>query len=233
MTGPIPGNMASYKPLRLPRNGQPNWFKRSVRGLFWLAFGGFDVQGLENIPSEGPLIVASTHRSYLDPVILGAFIPRVLYFMAKSELFENRAFGAWITGFGAFPINRESARGSSFRAALNLLRDGQTILIFPEGGIVDSLGEQGFKAGVGTLSTMTGAPVLPVYLAGTNTLFNWPELISDSPWMALHAGKPIYPDGKRGREARDLMAGRVGKAFLELERDYFSSRGMPAATPDN
>ncbi|MEE9240741.1 MAG: lysophospholipid acyltransferase family protein [bacterium] len=213
---------------RLPRNGQPNWFKSFVRGIFWLAFGGCDVQGLENVPSEGPLIVASTHRSYLDPVVLGAFLPRIVYVMAKSELFEKRPIAAFITAFGAFPVNRESVRGSTFRTAIKLLRNNGAIVIFPEGGIVESLGEQGFKGGIGMLARRTGSPILPVYLAGTNTLFSWPEILSDNPWLAIHVGKPIHPVDAHGRMARDQIADRVGEALLELERKHLSSGEVPA-----
>ncbi len=222
--------MATEKPQRFSNNCQPGWFKNSIRGLFRLAYGGCDVEGLENIPGEGPLIVASTHRSYLDPIILGAFIPRVLYYMAKSELFENRYLEVLVRAFGAFPVNRESVRGSTFRTSIKLLRGGGAIVIFPEGGIVDSLGgDQGFKAGAGTLATMTGAPIVPVYLAGTNTLFSWPEILSDSPWMSIHVGKPIYPGDGRGREARERIVDQIGKALQELERKHSLSGNGPAA----
>ncbi len=223
--------MAAEKTARFANNCQPRWFKSFVRGLFRLAFGGCDVEGLENVPGEGPLIVASTHRSYLDPVILGAFIPRVLHYMAKSELFEKRSLAALVTAFGAFPVDRESARGSTFRTSIKLLRGGGAIVIFPEGGIVGSLGEQGFKAGAGTLATMTGSPILPVYLAGTNTLFSWPEVLSDSPWMSIHVGKPIYPGDGRGREARERIVNQIGEALQELEQKHSSSRNLPAALP--
>ena len=224
-------NMPPEKTARFSNNCQPDWFKSSVRGLFRLAYGGCDIEGMENIPAEGPLIIASTHRSYLDPIILGAFIPRVLYYMAKSELFEKPSFDAFIRAFGAFPVDRESARGSTFRTSMKLLRSGGAIVIFPEGGIVDSLGEQGFKAGAGTLATMTGSPILPVYLAGTNTLFSWPEVLSDSPWMSIHVGKPIYPGDVRGREARERIVDRIGKSLQELEQKHLSSGDEPAAAP--
>ena len=134
---------------RLPHNGQPPWFKRLVRGYFRMAYGRCDIDGIENVPLEGPLILAATHRSYLDPIILGAFIPRPISLMGKSELFENPLFSALATAFGAFPVDRERARGSTFRNAAEILNLGEALVVFPEGGIVDSLAEQGFKAGVG------------------------------------------------------------------------------------
>lgn len=209
--------MAERKLDRLPPGHQPVWFKTLVRGLFWLAYGGAEVTGLEHVPRQGPLIVAPTHRSYLDPVILGAFLPRVLYCMGKQELFEHKLLRPIVTFFGTFPVNREAARGSTFRTALRLLRMGGTVMIFPEGGIVEGMGEE-LKGGVGSLAAMSAAPVLPVYLAGANTLFSWPEALSDSPRLVLRVAPPISPPAHRGRDAREEVTRRVMGALAELER---------------
>ena len=147
------------------------------------------------MPSEGPLIVASTHRSYLDPVALGAFLPRIFNFMAKSELFEKRSVAAFITAFGAFPVNRESVRGSTFRTAIKLLRNNGAIIIFPEGGIVESIGEQGFKGGIGMLARRTGSPILPVYLAGKSA--------------AIRQNRPPEVDGTVGLRASAVLEGII------------------------
>lgn len=209
---------------RLPHNGQPPWFKRLVRGYFQMAYGRCETRGLENVPREGPLILASTHRSYLDPLILGAFIPRPINVMAKSELFENPLFSALVTAFGAFPVDRERARGSTFRAAAEILNRGEALVVFPEGGIVDSLGEQGFKAGVGMLASMTGAAVIPIYLSGTNTLFSWPLGFTDKTWMAILAGEPITSGGSRGKGVRNQIAERVAEALQEMEQSFLAAR---------
>lgn len=209
--------MANREEDRLPPGHQPDWFKALVSGFFRLAYGGAEVTGLEHVPRQGPLIVASTHRSYLDPVILGAFLPRVLYCMAKRELFESRILRPLIRFFGAFPVDRSAARGSTFRTALRLLRMGGTVMIFPEGGIVEGMGEE-LKGGVGSLAAMSAAPVLPVYLEGANTLFSWPEALSDSPWLILRVAPLISPPAQRGRNAREEVTRRVIDALAGLER---------------
>ena len=94
--------MSRVAPQRLPKNGQPSWLKALAKGYFQSIFGECDIRGIERIPLEGPLIIASTHRSYLDPIILGAFIPRPIFQIAKSELFKNRIMGGLITAFGGF-----------------------------------------------------------------------------------------------------------------------------------
>ncbi|MEK6709295.1 MAG: lysophospholipid acyltransferase family protein [Nitrospinota bacterium] len=209
--------MAGGELDRLPPGRQPDWFKALVSGGLRLAFGGAEVTGLEHVPRQGPLIVAPTHRSYLDPLILGAFLPRVLYHMAKRELFGQLIPRTVLRFFGSFPVDREAVRGSTFRTALRLLRLGGAVVIFPEGGIVEKMGD-GMKAGVGTLASMSSAPVLPVYLAGSNTLFSWPEALSDSPWLLLRVGPPILPPPHRGRETREDISRPVAEALKRLEQ---------------
>ncbi len=212
--------MALDLPGRLPNNGQPRWLKAILAAYFRMAFGECSVRGTERIPAEGPLIIASTHRSYIDPFVLGTFIPRPVFYMAKIELFRNRAFAAVIRAFGSFPVDPEKALGSTFRTAMGLLRQGEAVVIFPEGGIVDSLGEQGYKEGVGLLSSLTGAPVVPIYLENTNTLFSWPSGLTNRTRMVFWAGEPIPAPEGRGRETRNLIAQKVGAALEELNREF-------------
>ncbi|MEE9257663.1 MAG: lysophospholipid acyltransferase family protein, partial [bacterium] len=121
-------------------------------------------------------------------------------------------------------------RGSPFRTAPEILNRGEVVAVFPEGGIVDSLGEQGFKAGVGMLASMTGSAVLPVYLSGTNTLFTWPMWVTGKAWMALHVGELIESGKDREKEARNQISERVADALEEMERKFLAAReGGPGA----
>jgi len=221
--------MSREAPRRLPQNGQPPWLKALAKGYFQSIFGECDIRGLERIPPMGPLIIASTHRSYLDPIILGAFIPRPIFQIAKSELFKSRIMGALITAFGGFSVDREKAGSSTFRVALDLLRQGEAVTIFPEGGIVDSLADQGFKKGVGFLSVLSGARIFPIYLSGTNTLFSWPDGLTNKTRMVLHVGELIDPAGRRGKTGRDTLSGEVANALEELRRTSLLS---PPTTPE-
>ena len=207
----------------LPSSGQPTWLKKIFQAGIRLAFGGVDVQGMRNVPPGGPLIVAANHRSYLDPVILASFLPRRVFHMAKRELFRNPLFARLITYYGAFPVDREgTARASTFRMALSLLSLGGAVVIFPEGGIVNSTAEVEVKEGVATLAAMSRAPVLPVYIAGSNTLIS-PRGILD-PWLVIRVGEVIPPEQGKGREYRREFARSIADAILKLEADYLASR---------
>ena len=207
----------------LPSSGQPTWLKKIFQAGFRLAFGGVEVHGMNNVPPDGPLIVASNHRSYLDPVILASFLPRRVYHMAKRELFRNPVFARLITNFGAFPVDREgTARASTFRMALRLLSLNGAVVIFPEGGIVDSTAEVEVKEGVATLAAMSRAPVLPVYIAGSNTLIR-PRGILDS-WLVIRVGEVIPPAQGKGREYRREFAQNIADGILELEAEFLAAR---------
>ena len=201
----------------LPSSGQPTWLKKIFQAGFRLAFGGVEVHGMNNVPPDGPLIVASNHRSYLDPVILASFLPRRVYHMAKRELFRNPLFARLITYYGAFPVDRDgTARASTFRTALRLLSLNGAVVIFPEGGIVDSTAEVEVKEGVATLAAMSRAPVLPVYIAGSNTLIR-PRGILDS-WLVIRVGEVIPPAQGKGREYRREFAQNIADGILNSKR---------------
>ncbi len=215
--------MNTQHPTTLPSSGQPTWLKKIFQAGFRLAFGGVEVHGMSNVPPDGPLIVASNHRSYLDPVILASFLPRRVYHMAKRELFRNPLFARLITNFGAFPVDREgTARASTFRTALRLLSLNGVVVIFPEGGIVDSTDEVEVKEGVATLAAMSRAPVLPVYIAGSNTLIR-PRGILDS-WLVIRVGEVIPPAQGKGREYRRQFAQNIADGILELEAEFLAAR---------
>lgn len=209
----------------LPPACQPEWLKKHVRRLIALGYEGCDVRGLDRVPLSGPVIVAATHRSYLDPVLLSAFLPRTLYFMGKRELFRIPVLGALIRFLGAFPVDRRAARGSTFRRALDILNLGGAVVIFPEGGIVHTLREDRFKTGFGSLASLSGAPVLPVVVDGSQNLFKRPSAAPQKRRLAIRIGPTVHASGERGRKGRQGVA-RLTRAVLEA-----MTRELEAAQP--
>jgi 1-acyl-sn-glycerol-3-phosphate acyltransferase len=123
--------------------------------------------GREHVPSEGPVIVAANHRSFLDPFVIGTMAKRPKFYMAKKELFEKR-WQSWVlNALGAFPVDRGAHDEDSIQTARAILERGDIVLIFPEGTRTrpGALGKP--KRGVGRLALETGAPVVPVAVIGT------------------------------------------------------------------
>src|SRR5207237_9825376 len=116
---------------------------------------------------DGPLVVAATHRSYLDPPLLGTWFPRTVHFMAKKELFDIFGLSWLIRHVHAFLVDRERADLSSFRRALHILKDGGVVGIFPE-GTRNIAGEAKARGGAVLLASTAACPIVPVALVNTN-----------------------------------------------------------------
>lgn len=140
------------------------WSLRILSRLFF----PLKVIGLENIPTQGPCILASNHRSYLDPVLLGYTSPRRLSYVAKEELFANRWFKFLITSLGAYPIKRHQADFKALRETFRRLKAGKVVLIFPEGTRMAQNPDLESEQGIGFIVAKTKVPVVPVFLEGTD-----------------------------------------------------------------
>jgi len=129
--------------------------------------------GREYIPKHGPVIIASNHRSFFDPFMIGTMVRRPIYYVAKKELFEYHPWLAWLLGaLGAFPVDRGAGDADMIDTAKAILARGEIVLMFPEGTRTrpGSLGKP--RRGVGRLALETGAPVVPVAIIGTEDIRN-------------------------------------------------------------
>ena len=117
--------------------------------------------GTEHIP-DGGVILASNHRSFLDPFAIGCCLGRPIYFVAKEELFKNPLMGWFLNCLGAFPIERGAADEESVTTSLALLERGEAVVIFPEGTRIRTGSLAPPRRGVGRLALQSGAPVVPI-----------------------------------------------------------------------
>lgn len=120
--------------------------------------------GRENVPLDGPLIIAGNHISFSDPAVVIANCPRTVFYMAKSEIFEKRAMALFVKSMNAFPVKRNYSDRKALKYAKSILENGWALGIFPEGRTVKELIPAEAKTGVAYLAHKTGADVLPVCL---------------------------------------------------------------------
>lgn len=190
----------------------PKWF------LGWLwAFPVFKIlTGVEiegRVPRKGAFIIASNHVSFLDPPALGICAGRELYFLAKIGLFSHSKFFSWlIRTFNAIPISGVMG----VRPAVRLFRQGEVVVIFPEGTRSRKGVMLPFNPGVGYLAITFGIPVIPTFILNSDKkVFS---LILRFNKLRIRFGEPIYPSGyKKNKKDIERFTIRLREEVLNLQ----------------
>ena len=206
------------------RTPEPSLTYRLVSGLlvfplFRFLFRG-STQGLEHVPMEGPLVVASNHGSHLDPPLLGHALGRPVAFMAKAELFAIPLLGAVIRACGAYPVRRGASDREAIRTATAKLEEGWATGVFLDGTRQANGRVNNPLPGAALLAARSGAPLLPVAIVNSHRALGsgriWPRLVP----LQLRVGAPIPPPASRRRPDLDVTTALLKERIndlLELE----------------
>ena len=213
------------KPMK-PTNGLyvVAWF---LLGLYLRIAHPVKTEGLERLPKHGVLLCPN-HASNWDPLIIATQLPvnYRLHAMAKKELFENPILGWILRKLGVFPVNREGVDIKAVKTAIQVLKDGDNLLIFPEGtvikngiGYVDGLPAHA-KSGAAMIGIRTNAVLIPVFVDGPKKPFHRTRLIFGAPYTPKITGRKGTPEETQRAadeilsEAYALGGQRVGGASL-------------------
>jgi 1-acyl-sn-glycerol-3-phosphate acyltransferase len=154
------------------------------------------VNGLENIPRHGPFIAAANHVSYMDHLIIGAYlIPHLdkkIHFLAKKEHFDNILKKAWHIHAGAIPVDREKKGKKALRWAVKALKEGKVIAIHPEGTRSLTGRLQKAKTGVARLALLAKVPVVPIGLIGTFEMLPKGKYFPRFTRATVNIGRPMH-----------------------------------------
>jgi len=171
-------------------------------------------EGVENVPQDGGFVLAANHLSNLDPWPLGLplFPKRYLRFMAKSELFWW-PLGPIISSGGAFKVRRGQGDLEAMNKAIELVRDGHVVVMFPHGtrarkGLVKKY-QQRSHTGAARIALEAGAPLVPAAIAGTDRLSRLGPL-------RVRYGKPIDLDGLDARKATERLMTEIERLSDDL-----------------
>lgn len=192
---------------------------------FLLLYCRLKINGKENIPSEGGVIIASNHIAAGDPPFVGSSLGREVYFLAKKELFRNPLLRILIKNLNAIPVNRGAFDRNALLRSEEVLRKGFGLILFPE-GTRSKTGELGRgKPGIGMLARHAMVSIVPAYIENSDRFLRLPFT---GKRLAITFGKPITPgwlsetsDDKNGYRA---IVAEVMEKIRLLRKDADSSR---------
>jgi 1-acyl-sn-glycerol-3-phosphate acyltransferase len=167
--------------------------------IFRLKFR-IEVTGREHIPKSGGIILCANHAHAIDPILVGLAVKRKLQFIAKKELFENKALAALIGALGAFPVDRETTDIIAYKTAIKLLQNGEALLLFSQGTRRKTIDISNNKSGAAFFGIKARAPIIPVGITATYKTFST---------VRIHIGKPINLDKYSGAKLKTELLNEV------------------------
>jgi glycerol-3-phosphate dehydrogenase (NAD(P)+) len=208
------------------------WCLRAVLVPSFLIYLRLQRIGREHLPRSGPLLLASNHRSFLDPFVIGTLVRRPVYYMAKRELFEKRWQAVLLNALGAFPVDRGAGDSDAMDTARAILARGDCVVVFPEGTRMrpGPLGQP--RRGVGRLALETGAPVVPVAVIGSDAVRRGWRIRPRK--VRLRVGRPLrFPTVEHSSPALAAAVTDRIWACVSLQWQWLGgAEGVPTALPD-
>ena len=195
-------------------------WQRVMGGLLWgplKSLYRLQAEGVENLPAEGGYVLASNHLSNFDPWVLAypLWPRRRLRSMAKSELF-NPLLTPLLRASGAFPVRRGGMDRNAYRMAVEIVRSGEVLLVFPEGARRGKgrwkgkrRRQQQVQSGAARIALSAGGPLVPAALIGTDRLTRFGPL-------RVAFGRPVGTDGLEGRARHDAATALTERLMTDI-----------------
>jgi 1-acyl-sn-glycerol-3-phosphate acyltransferase len=208
----------------------PLWFldlcrplvRGAARGLFRIRFAG-----VEHVPRTGAVVLAPNHVSYMDPVLVTIPLHRIVHYMTLERFFRVPGLGALIRWCRAFPVREDEVDRPAIRTAIRILRAGEALVIFPEGGRSLDGCLRPFRPGAFRIALHADAPVVPVSIAGGHEAWPVGRRLPRPARITITYHPPL------GR--KDLPPGAEPRAHAPLLADLVRQRiaeALPARLPE-
>jgi len=208
--------------MRLLFHSAANYLAARLMKLLFAPVARVHVLRLEKVNRDGAFLLAANHISHFDPFILSSIVGRKVDWMAMAEFFPYPVLGFLLRAVDAFPADRDRADRKTIRTAIERLKDGRVVGLFPEGGIRDGkrsvLDGAPIRPGTAALAHIAGAPILPCVIVGSDRLYakeRWLPWRRTPVWIAFGDLIPHFPDLERDA-AREQIQRSLDTAFKTL-----------------
>jgi len=174
----------------------------------------------ENVPQAGSLILACNHVSYLDPPAVGVSARRKdIFYLARTSLFKNKFIGWIFLNLNCIPVKQDAQDFEAIRSAVKKLKSGKALLIFPEGTRSVDGDLKSPQAGVGFMAYNAGAPIVPVYIKGSEKAMpRGSRSIKSGHKIEVFIGQKIdyYINGAKGKATKEYYIAITKKVMDEI-----------------
>jgi 1-acyl-sn-glycerol-3-phosphate acyltransferase len=200
-----------------------------VRGAFLglaKAYFRLEIHGAEHVPAHGPFVLAPVHRSNLDFILVATVRRPRMRYMGKASIWKSRALGRFVSMLGAFPVHRGTADRESLRTCLEVIENGEPLVMFPEGTRRSGDTVEDLFDGPAYVAARAGVPLVPVGIGGSDEAMPVGAKFIKPHKIVLVVGPPIHPpagDGT-GRVKRRVVRELTAQLQAEVQRVYDEAR---------
>jgi 1-acyl-sn-glycerol-3-phosphate acyltransferase len=215
-----------HPPTRLERTAYG-----AIRGAFALLakpYFRLEIHGREHVPTHGPFVLAPVHRSNLDFILVSAVTRTRMRYMGKASIWKWRWGGKFVSMLGAFPVHRGSADREALRACLEVIENGEPLVMFPEGTRRSGPVVENLFDGPAYIAARAGAPLVPVGIGGSDKAMPVGAKFIRPHRIVLVVGAPIAPprgDGT-GRVRRRVVRELTERLRTSVQALYDEARRL-------
>jgi len=215
-----------HPPTRLERSAYG-----AIRGAFAVLakpYFRLEIHGREHIPSHGPFVLAPVHRSNLDFILVSALTRTRMRYMGKASIWKWKPLGRFVSMLGAFPVHRGTADRESLRTCLQIIENGESLVMFPEGTRREGPVVEDLFDGPAYVAARTGVPLVPVGIGGSAEAMPVGAKFIHPHKIVLVVGEPVLPpvgDGS-GRVKRRVVREMTEQLQARLQTLYDEARRL-------
>ncbi|HVM08802.1 MAG TPA: lysophospholipid acyltransferase family protein [Acidimicrobiales bacterium] len=204
---------------------------RAIVAGFCRVFWRLSIEGREHLPATGPFILSPVHRSNIDTPLAACVTTRRMRFMGKKEMWKIAPLGKVFTALGAFPVNRGTADREALRTCIDVLKNGEPLVLFPEGTRRSGPVVEELFDGAAYVATKAGVPIVPVGIGGSEGAMPKGAKFIKPVKVHMVIGPPLRPEtGEGGKVSRSAMRDLTVRLQAELQRLYDDAQKKAGAS---